>query len=725
VAAHPQFAPPPPDQVPPSYSWMNISTGASPNGRFAAATTFDTADGYVLLFGGENPQGPVVYGDTWLFVRGNWRELCSGSTSFPACPEEPTPSILGAMTYDAALGAVLYYDWGSGATWSFLHGSWTNRSALVHPPLQIVASALGYDSVDGVAVLLTSTGATWTYNATGWHHTATVGPGPAPRVAAQMFFDIARDRLVLFGGLEGDQLLNDTWSYFNGTWSPAANGTAPLGAFGADYDQSYGYGALLVGTASGTSFTQWGYVNSTWRTVNRNGSLQPPATLEPAFVYDPVDGYLVVFSGEYATPNGMYAQPNTFAMIDAFRPGSLILSRDPVVVGDKVTLVPLALGGVLPYTYTYIQLVGGCSNLNSPTDTCTTYQPGQFTLVVSISDGAWGHTSPDEQTNLIVVPVPVPTFVALPDPATAGLPVQFTSSIAGGLGPFHFAWRFGDGTAASGANVTHIYSTGGSFIASLVISNASGVAENTTGLVIVNPAPSITILTAEPNVTDVGLPVAFSAVLSGGTPPDSYLWRFGAGQGEGAGPQLDYAFSAAGSYEVHLWANDSLGAASFGETTVTVNPDPTVRILANPAPYNTSVQFAADLSGGTGPYVFIWSFGDGTLVAGAGATHPYAAPGRYLVTVTVRDAAGFGVVDALNLTVNPGTPPAPPPPWYEVPTNLIVLAAVFAAVGGAFAYARRAGVWNPPPPAPAGPVGSPYDEPELYAPDGSGLEPET
>lgn len=73
---------------------------------------------------------------------------------------------------------------------------------------------------------------------------------------------------------------------------------------------------------------------------------------------------------------------------------------------------------------------------------------------------------------------------------------------------------------------------------------------------------------------------------------------------------------------------------------------------------------AAKVVGGTEPYRFSWYWGEGTPeVAGASASHAYAAAGTYRVTLSVTDSSGQASNDASSVSVS-DTPPIvddPPP----------------------------------------------------------------
>lgn len=82
-----------------------------------------------------------------------------------------------------------------------------------------------------------------------------------------------------------------------------------------------------------------------------------------------------------------------------------------------------------------------------------------------------------------------------------------------------------------------------------------------------------------------------------------------------------------------------------------------------------TVTFAADASGGVDRYDFTWDFGDGGGSHGTRAVHTFTTPGRYTVTVFVRDSLGQTQSTTYEVNVAGPQPPSVtrPSPWAVAP----------------------------------------------------------
>ena len=112
------------------------------------------------------------------------------------------------------------------------------------------------------------------------------------------------------------------------------------------------------------------------------------------------------------------------------------------------------------------------------------------------------------------------------------------------------------------------------------------------------------------------------------------------------GNRISGTANAAGSYSVQISASD--GALSDSESfnwSVGQAPEPLALqpVFMAPIQVGSNNTYSASATG-TGPLQYRWSFGDGTVttfaIGNQNVQHSYSQPGRFLVTVTVRDGSG-------------------------------------------------------------------------------------
>ncbi len=216
--------------------------------------------------------------------------------------------------------------------------------------------------------------------------------------------------------------------------------------------------------------------------------------------------------------------------------------------------------------------------------------------------------------------------------------------------------------AISGATISGIPASQGTFTITLSASNASGLTTAKLTLV-VGPAVPVTITggpTALPNPANVGSNVSFSVSATGSGRGITATWNFGDGQ-SGTGTAVSHAYSAAGSYTAMVMLVDQNGQSASGSVQVNVVLPALVFTQAPnaspPQTYTTlPVQFGSFSSGGVPPLTYAWDFGDGATSSDANPVHAYSTVGTFTITLFVQDSANQSISAIVYVTTALFTP---------------------------------------------------------------------
>jgi PKD repeat protein len=96
-----------------------------------------------------------------------------------------------------------------------------------------------------------------------------------------------------------------------------------------------------------------------------------------------------------------------------------------------------------------------------------------------------------------LVPYVPPSVSVSVTPASGNkpLPVTFNAVVSGGVGPFTYAWSFGDGATSASNPVTHIYANAGTYTWHLTATDSRGTEASATGTVMAYTPPVIATVT--------------------------------------------------------------------------------------------------------------------------------------------------------------------------------------------------------------------------------------
>jgi hypothetical protein len=193
-----------------------------PGEREDAGMVYDAARGKVVLFGGAS-QNFEMMGDTWEWDGSAWAQVATSG---------PSPRFPTMMIYDAAREKVLmlngHYVSGNGFEnyvdfWEWDGTAWSEIELIEpHPGLRLIGQ-LVYDPLNE-RVLLFGGGDNsfetdlWSWDGEAW--TQLAPDGVPPRSGAGGAYDVARNRVIMFGGVErpGGQAVTDTWEWDREVW---------------------------------------------------------------------------------------------------------------------------------------------------------------------------------------------------------------------------------------------------------------------------------------------------------------------------------------------------------------------------------------------------------------------------------------------------------------------------------------------------------------------------
>ncbi len=327
-------------------------------------------------------------------------------------------------------------------------------------------------------------------------------------------------------------------------------------------------------------------------------------------------------------------------------------------IGQTVSFISSASGGTTPYTYSWSFGDGSTGTGSSPKHTYSS--AGTLTVALTVKDNGSPQQTKTSPQSITVSGAPPPltaSFAYSPSSVQAGQPVTFTASASGGTSAFTFSWSFGDGTTGTSSPVTHTYSSAGSYTAALTVKDSSSPQQTATSqmtVAVTSPPPPISAsFTLSPSSPDAGQSVSFAASISGGTPPYSYLWRYGDGS-TGTSLQATHIYNSDGTYQVTLTVTDSTSSTGTWVAPVVVGTAPLqdgfTYSPTSPQP-GDNINFTASARGGTPPYSYSWDFGNGASASGASATYSYATAGSYTVTLAVIDATNRSNNTSRSLTI--------------------------------------------------------------------------
>ncbi|MCF6296770.1 MAG: PKD domain-containing protein [Flavobacteriaceae bacterium] len=199
-------------------------------------------------------------------------------------------------------------------------------------------------------------------------------------------------------------------------------------------------------------------------------------------------------------------------------------------------------------------------------------------------------------------------------------------------------WDFGDGSGTSTLqDANYAYASAGEYQIKLSVTDANGCSNLLIDTVQVyeEPIPSFTLPGGSLCMNN---PVLFTNTTTGETGPSvTWTWDFN-GEGSSNEQEPTFTFLTAGSKTITLTSSIP-GCANVTQQTINIEEAPTTSFSFNNTCNGTLTTFT-DQTTGTNLTSWNWNFGDGTNSTDQNPTQNYAAPGKYIVTLTVANSLG-------------------------------------------------------------------------------------
>lgn len=205
----------------------------------------------------------------------------------------------GAAAYDELRQRTVVFDGLTRTTWQWNGVSWVQRFPQTSPPRGVYSMVWAGPrqrlEAFGASFGLGST-ELWSYDGAEW--TSQNAPGaPSPRVGASVAFDVARNRLVVFGGRGNTQPLGDLWEWDGLRWSEvrAVSSPAPREQAVMAFDPLRRRVVLFGGQVGSRLLSDtWEWDGSQWVEVPVTG---PPPSSSGGFAWDPVQRAVLLIGG--------------------------------------------------------------------------------------------------------------------------------------------------------------------------------------------------------------------------------------------------------------------------------------------------------------------------------------------------------------------------------------------------------------------------------------------
>lgn len=461
----------------------------------------------------------------------------------------------------------------------------------------------------------------------GNNHTKVVSLGTVGGAWCNVTLTSVKNLVVSLSSSPTSPLVGQTVSFF----ATVTGGVAPF-----VYTWSFGDGSKSVATS----------VNSTTHSYNRSGTF--------------VANVSVFSSGSGQTKNA-----STTVTVLPLPTLSLSWAPQTPIAGEKVafTATLSIVGNGWVYFFAYGD--GNDSGLTAAGVNSADHAysvKGNYSVNATAYNVSSGIRVDSSKMTVMVLGIFSISLSIIHDPSEAGIATLFTAKATGSTTSISYVFQFGDGTrsAANPGSANHTYSKAGNYTVTVVGENATDVSSNATLVLEVLPHVEAA-LSSSSSSGKAPLAVVLEAKASAGEGPYSFVFKInGTTSKSQSTDTFDYTLTIPGTYTGNVTVTDDYGAVAYATTTITVSSSksvpPLYATIIGPATgtVGTALNFSVNASGGSPPYTYAWSFGDGTVLSAgeANESHTFSSAGTFPVIAWVNDSLEHSYKVELNVTVS-------------------------------------------------------------------------
>lgn len=271
---------------------------------------------------------------------------------------------------------------------------------------------------------------------------------------------------------------------------------------------------------------------------------------------------------------------------------------------------------------------------------------------------------------VIIRPLPNAVYTFAPNNQCAGTTVSFTNSSTGTGAFTSYAWNFGDAGTSTAVSPTHVYAAGGTYNATLTITNGAGCTSTVSHPVTVLPRPVATIagddgdgdtqycLSPVDNTTSEV--VTFFNLSTGAV---SYTWSFGDGSPAfttASTASFTHTYSSYGTFVVTMTATGANGCTTTTTLSVIFDKFVSASFIVPLAEFSGCVpHVVTPTNASQNASQYVWNFGDGTppvtTTSFTAPSHTYTVGGSYTISCVASNSC-----NSSTSTVGPITVVGPP-----------------------------------------------------------------